>query len=491
MNPIHPPIRLAALIGLSVALHPASSYQLVDLGPGTANAVNSSGRIVGNGPTGGWTHDGTNRTALVATMRYLGDPTGPVFNLPVSEANGISDNGTIVGSQVFGAGGPGQQFRNALIYPGTGAATLLNTGQIAYGVNDSGVVVGLGFRFDGTAESALPGGAPILYGVNNAGVAVGTVAGATTQVPARFVSGVWEVLNLEGLPQVGLFPWTGEARAINSDGVIVGSVYLARQRPLDPRFAFILANGVSANLGSLGGLQSIALALNDSGVVVGTSEDPARAWHAFVHEGGTIADLNTKLSGGGEGWVLTTANGINASGSIVGTGLKNGETRAYLLVPSGSDLPPIISRQPTDAAVFVGEPFSLSVLGSGEGPLTYQWQREGTNIAIAVASTYAVTNALLDEAGAYRVVVSNGAGSVTSSVARVEIKVRPELSLLNYAGISVRGVVGKTYRIEAADAPAGEWQSVKTLTLKTSPTLWFDEESPSRNRRVYRVVEVP
>lgn len=487
---LHPFFRFAALAAASACLQAASSYQLVDLGPGSATAINSSGRIVGNSPTGAWVHDGTNRTPLVLSMRPIGGSSEMTITQQLTSAFAISDNGHIAGSYSFVAA-PGTDTATGVVYPGSGVATLLSVGKYAYGVNSSGTAVGLAFTYDGTSETLLPGVTPILYGINDAGVAVGSVSVATGPVPARFSGGEWTPLNLSGLPQVNLIPWTGEARAINGNGASVGSVYLARQRPLDPRYAFINANGVSTLVEGLGGLQSIALGLNDSGVVVGTSEDSSRAWHAFVNEAGVTSDLNGKLSSGGEGWLLTEARGVNTSGLIVGTGVKAGQNRAFLLLPTGTTLPPSITQQPVDTSVFVGETFSLSVLGSGAGSLSYQWQRAGTNLPDAHATTFTRANSALDDAGEYRVIVYNGAGSITSAVARVEIKVRPELSLLRFAGVSIRGIVGKSYRIEASDAPSGEWIGVKTLTLATSPTVWIDEDSANRANRIYRVVEVP
>ena len=83
--------------------------------------------------------------------------------------------------------------------------------------------------------------------------------------------------------------WTGEARALNGNGARVGSVYLAHQRPLDPRYAFINADGVSTLVEGLGGLQSIALGLNDSGTMLQlthclslTGSKPTRDWRSHL-----------------------------------------------------------------------------------------------------------------------------------------------------------------------------------------------------------------
>jgi hypothetical protein len=59
-----------------------------------------------------------------------------------------------------------------------------------------------------------------------------------------------------------------------------------------------------------------------------------------------MIDLNSLLDSG-SGWVLTSANGINDSGQITGTGIFQGQTHAYLLTPT------------------VPEPSSFLLAGSG------------------------------------------------------------------------------------------------------------------------------
>jgi probable HAF family extracellular repeat protein len=45
-----------------------------------------------------------------------------------------------------------------------------------------------------------------------------------------------------------------------------------------------------------------------------------------------MKDLN-KLIPTGSGWVLTEADGINASGQIIGMGTHSGQEHAFLLTP--------------------------------------------------------------------------------------------------------------------------------------------------------------
>ena len=88
-----------------------------------------------------------------------------------------------------------------------------------------------------------------------------------------------------------------------------------------------------SDLGTLGGSQSRAWAVNDSGQVVGYSYLIRNTtYHAFLYEGNSMVDLNTLLSPG-SGWVLNYATGINDSGQVAGYGSINGNTHAFLLTP--------------------------------------------------------------------------------------------------------------------------------------------------------------
>ncbi len=79
---------------------------------------------------------------------------------------------------------------------------------------------------------------------------------------------------------------------------------------------------------------------------------------------------------------------------------------------------PTITTHPANQAVTEGQPASFSVVASGTAPLSYQWQRNGTNISGANASTYNIAaTALTDNGARFRVIVSNANGSVTSNEA--------------------------------------------------------------------------
>lgn len=76
---------------------------------------------------------------------------------------------------------------------------------------------------------------------------------------------------------------------------------------------------------------SYAFGINLSDQVVGTATtDITKPLRAFRWENGSVVDLTSELSRN-PGWELTHARAINASGAIVGWGLRRGRERAYLL----------------------------------------------------------------------------------------------------------------------------------------------------------------
>ena len=83
---------------------------------------------------------------------------------------------------------------------------------------------------------------------------------------------------------------------------------------------------------------------------------------------------------------------------------------------------PAVSQQPTDVIVGPGTPATFSVMATGQQPLSYQWQRDGSNIPGATASSYTLSSPTLSDNGAqFRCVVSNGLGSTTSMSATLTV----------------------------------------------------------------------
>jgi hypothetical protein len=89
---------------------------------------------------------------------------------------------------------------------------------------------------------------------------------------------------------------------------------------------------------------------------------------------------------------------------------------------SSNPVAPSITSQPANATVTAGQPATFSVTATGTAPLTYQWQKNSSNISGASSSSYttpAPTSA--DNGSKFDVIVSNSAGTVTSSVASLTV----------------------------------------------------------------------
>ncbi|MBL9137552.1 MAG: hypothetical protein JNK85_16890 [Verrucomicrobiales bacterium] len=68
-----------------------------------------------------------------------------------------------------------------------------------------------------------------------------------------------------------------------------------------------------------------------------------------------------------------------------------------------------------------------------------------------------------------------------------------DLAISTYAGLTITGKVGRTYRVEHRSNldDSHPWVALDEVTLATSPQIWFDAESKGRSRGFYRVVLLP
>lgn len=85
-------------------------------------------------------------------------------------------------------------------------------------------------------------------------------------------------------------------------------------------------------------------------------------------------------------------------------------------------VPPTVSTQPANLTVAVGSAATFSVTASGSAPLTYQWKRNGADIAGATSASYSIPATLLsDTRSKLSVTVRNVAGAATSTEANLYV----------------------------------------------------------------------
>jgi len=339
----------------------------------SAWALNEAGQVVGqsataNGQTRGF-RTGANRPITAA------DDLGTLGGA-FSAAYAINNQGQVAGDADTAVAGPlGSVVRRAFrrdpggsmidlgtLAPNGGVNGFNNSG--ARGINDAGMVVGYAtvpvdscgsvsqaFR---TAPNSpinpsldrlgtlVP--APfancrssIAWAVNGPGLIVGDSATVvTTGVPNH----AFRWAPATGMIDLGtLGGRDSQALAVNDRGEIVGQ----SQVPLDPTGnpfnsprAFLGQGSLvprMIDLGTLGGTYSSASGINsrdpyDSQVVGTASTTGDAAFRAFLWtgnllNGGTMVDLNTRIASG-TGWQLIGARSINNKGQIIGTAWRDG-----------------------------------------------------------------------------------------------------------------------------------------------------------------------
>lgn len=249
------------------------------------------------------------------------------------------------------------------------------------------------------------------------------------------------------------------ATAVTADGsVIVGrstiSVPSGNTIETHSRAFRWTESGGMQNLGVLPGYEySTATAVSDDGtVVVGVSSttffdnndvagglrfafDQSRAF--YWTESGGMQDLTQLLADAGmdmSGKTVVGATSISADGEWIGClaltpNSEPGEPvpaiASLTFTPPDLDAPPAIVTQPFTQAPTAGDELTLTVDAQGPGPFTYQWFKDGVEIADATTSTYFLPSLQRFHAGDYRVTITNANGSVASNAATVSVNAAP------------------------------------------------------------------
>ncbi|HEX9959753.1 MAG TPA: hypothetical protein VGB00_02395, partial [Pyrinomonadaceae bacterium] len=219
-------------------------------------------------------------------------------------ANDVNASGVAVGSVNSGS------LQRGVVYSGASAAVITQTTSngsfflTAFGINDSGRVVGQGIDPTNAARNV-----GIVYDIGgNSAFEVGALSGANGAL----------------------------AFGVSNTGYVVGSSMQNQGSGLP--FIWSQAGGMTAIPLASGTTQGSARAVNSAGWAVGN--DSGQFSVPFLYDGAATYRL-ADLIPAGTGWDLSTntsssALGISDNNVIVGTGVYNGQVRAYAMVPAAN-----------------------------------------------------------------------------------------------------------------------------------------------------------
>lgn len=356
---IHRTLSILATCAASSITHAQQMYDFINIGLPAAETsiylqdIDAQARVLVSGTT-----------SISNTVSYIWQ-NGTFTQIPKYQAAYVRNE-----AQQFGADGAiyGTSWLKAFTWPTTvapwrwkdGQFTLLKTFATGGGAN------GIGGGFLGANASGLAAGWSFLPG--SVGLYVNAAPALLSPTTTTFVgeltggggggtehlndSGVFTVThtplavewggvaigradwghhNLGSLGGVG--PSNTFANSINNANQIVGRSFTGELSGTTPLYhAFLWEEGVMKDLLTLNGHPySMALDINDAGLIVGASGQP-NAFHAVLWQNGDLIDLATRTTIPAE-WTSTYGWRVAPNGIIGGYGFIAGKQRTFVLLP--------------------------------------------------------------------------------------------------------------------------------------------------------------
>lgn len=164
---------------------------------------------------------------------------------------------------------------------------------------------------------------------------------------------------------------------------------------------------------------------------------------------------------------------------------------AELAVGPGSQGPvaPSITTPPAAVAAFPGSPARFVVAASGSGPLSYQWRRDGVDIAGATGAVLSIDAVTGNDAGQYAVEVRNGAGTALSAAAPLVVIGAPVITRQPQPATVVEGGSATFDLAVSGDAARFQWlRNGVGIAGATAGTYRTPALTPADHGAVYSVI---
>jgi hypothetical protein len=179
--------------------------------------------------------------------------------------------------------------------------------------------------------------------------------------------------------------------------------------------------------------------------------------------------------------------------------------------PAPAKNPPVLTSQPANVTVLTDDTATFTVVATGAN-LSYQWQKNGTDIAGATLPSFTTAAATYADNGAqYKVVVTNPDGSVTSAAVRLTLKLSADQQAfedlilapggshqlhwnLSFSGPQVSGTnyaFSDLSVMAASPLTAGPQASTQTQPVNLASTLSLLNGTPTRVLKNGVILVVP
>jgi len=163
---------------------------------------------------------------------------------------------------------------------------------------------------------------------------------------------------------------------------------------------------------------------------------------------------------------------------------------------------PQVIAQPADLTVLAGANVIFEVSLFGSQPFSYNWRRngiqlaDGGNIAGSATSSLTLTDVSLADSGAYSVVVTNSLGSTVSASAVLTVLSPPVFQAVTQSNGAVNlvwsSVSGQIYQLQYKEVlDSSDWTNLGAETVATGTAITASDTIGSKVRRFYRVVLIP
>jgi uncharacterized repeat protein (TIGR03803 family) len=402
------------------------------------------GTAAGGGPNGWGGVFRTDTNGVLTTLANFngrgngGTPASPLI---------LGADGALYGTTDFtGPGGDGTAFRVTT----NGSLTTLAGFNLTDGLEPNQLLQAADGNLYGTT---LEGG------VNGNGTVFQLLTNGRLNTLASF-----NYTNGGSLPAAGLIQ--------TPDGTLWGTTYEGGANGLGTVFQVSPLQAVttvySFTGGSDGAHPSANLVLGPDGNLYGT------AAYGGLFDAGTVFRLapNGSVVGlvqfdGLDGANPQAALTLGADGNFYGTTQNGGLSGLGTVFSVNMNCPAVqITGQPANQDVFLGARAVLSVAVAGNGPLTYQWRKNGVNLADGPGLSgsqqrvLTLSNVSPGAAGAYTVLVANSAGSVLSQPASLGvIESPPQFVLQPVSQVEIVGGSASFSALAVGDNPLTyQWQ---------------------------------